>query len=128
MSTPSNDDVSSAVMFKSDRAFRVWRYGIGHSQLLLRAVPDSMDTVCLDLLFEAKTAASSGPPARSRRRTARQPRRVAPHHRTATGRYLAEAGETQIYAVLAALEEARFSGEAEVRVAASTALASALRT
>ncbi|WP_329300212.1 hypothetical protein OG410_18605 [Streptomyces sp. NBC_00659] len=48
--------MSSAVMFKSDRTFRVWRYGIGHSQLLLRAVPDSVDTVCLDLLFEDVSA------------------------------------------------------------------------
>lgn len=56
MPIPSNDDVSSAVMFKSDRTFRVWRYGIGHSQLLLRAVPDSVDTACLDLLFEGVSA------------------------------------------------------------------------
>lgn len=43
-------------MFKSDRTFRVWRYGVGHSQLLLRAVPDSVDTACLDLLFEGVSA------------------------------------------------------------------------
>lgn len=60
MPSPSNDDpsadVSSAVMFRSDRTFRVWRYGVGHSQLLLRAVPDGVDTVCLDLRFEGVSA------------------------------------------------------------------------
>jgi hypothetical protein len=60
MPTPSNNGpsaaVSSAVMFRSDRTFRVWRYGVGHSQLLLRAVPDSVDTVCLDLRFEGVSA------------------------------------------------------------------------
>ena len=43
-------------MFRSERTFRVWRYGVGHSQLLLRAVPDSVDSACLDLLFEGVTA------------------------------------------------------------------------
>lgn len=56
MPTPSSDGEGPAVMFTSDRTFRVWRYGIGHSQLLLRAVPDSMDTACLDLLFEGVSA------------------------------------------------------------------------
>ncbi|MGW4434769.1 hypothetical protein ACWELO_03130 [Streptomyces sp. NPDC004596] len=45
-----------AVMFRSDRTFRVWRYGIGHSQLLLRAVPDSRNPACLDLRFEGVSA------------------------------------------------------------------------
>lgn len=56
MPTPSNDGARSAVMFTSDRTFRVWRYGVGHSQLLLRAVPDSTDPACLDLLFEGVSA------------------------------------------------------------------------
>ncbi len=56
MPTPSSDGESPAVMFTSDRTFRVWRYGVGHSQLLLRAVPDSTDTACLDLLFEGVSA------------------------------------------------------------------------
>lgn len=56
MPTPSNNGASSVVMFKSDRTFRVWRYGVGHSQLLLRAVPDSVDTACLDLRFEGVSA------------------------------------------------------------------------
>lgn len=46
------DAASSEGLFRSERAFRVWRYGVGHSQLLLRAVPDGTDSACLDLLFE----------------------------------------------------------------------------
>lgn len=48
----SNNTAGSASLFRSERTFTVWRYGVGHSQLLLRAVPDSTDTACLDLLFE----------------------------------------------------------------------------
>ncbi|MET7735058.1 hypothetical protein ABZT02_27370 [Streptomyces sp. NPDC005402] len=44
------------VAFSSGRTFRVWRYGVGHSQLLLRAVPDEVDSACLDLLFEGVSA------------------------------------------------------------------------
>ncbi|GES28626.1 hypothetical protein San01_11130 [Streptomyces angustmyceticus] len=46
----------SAVLFRSERTFKVWRYGVGHSQLLLRAVPDDTETTCLDLLFEGVRA------------------------------------------------------------------------
>ncbi|MGX1853638.1 hypothetical protein [Streptomyces sp. NPDC055299] len=52
----SNNGSSSPVLFNSERTFTVWRYGVGHSQLLLRAVPDSRDTLCLDLLFEGVRA------------------------------------------------------------------------
>ncbi len=48
----TNNGPSSEILFSSERAFTVWRYGVGHSQLLLRAAPDSTDTRCLDLLFE----------------------------------------------------------------------------
>ncbi|MEU2264329.1 hypothetical protein ABZ557_29570 [Streptomyces sp. NPDC019645] len=51
-----NDDAGSSVLFSSDRVFRVWRYGSGHSQLLLRAAPDSAHPVRLDLLFEGVDA------------------------------------------------------------------------
>lgn len=34
----------------------MWRYGVGHSQLLLRAVPDEVQNDCLDLLFEGVSA------------------------------------------------------------------------
>ncbi|MEE4422137.1 hypothetical protein [Streptomyces bugieae] len=52
----ANDGSSSAILFRSQRTFTVWRYGVGHSQLLLRAVPDSGNTLCLDLLFEGVRA------------------------------------------------------------------------
>ncbi|GAA4903794.1 hypothetical protein ACFPM3_29255 [Streptomyces coeruleoprunus] len=42
---PSHD--ADPVLFRSDRTFRVWQYGVGHSQLLLRAGPEP-----LELLFE----------------------------------------------------------------------------
>ncbi|MEU2496481.1 hypothetical protein [Streptomyces sp. NPDC007883] len=51
-----SDDAGSSVLFGSDRVFRVWRYGSGHSQLLLRAAPDSAHPVRLDLLFEGVDA------------------------------------------------------------------------
>lgn len=51
-----SDDASSSVLFSSDRVFRVWRYGSGHSQLLLRAAPDSAHPMRLDLLFEGVDA------------------------------------------------------------------------
>ncbi|MFJ6948894.1 hypothetical protein ACISU4_30360 [Streptomyces wuyuanensis] len=47
-------DVS--VLFASERTFRVWRYGVGHSQLLLRAAPDAAHPVRMDLLFEGVDA------------------------------------------------------------------------
>ncbi|WP_432076495.1 hypothetical protein [Streptomyces wuyuanensis] len=46
----------ASVLFASERSFRVWRYGSGHSQLLLRAAPDSSETERLDLLFEGVEA------------------------------------------------------------------------
>ncbi|MFE0136590.1 hypothetical protein ACFWY6_34265 [Streptomyces sp. NPDC059037] len=38
----------------------MWRYGAGHSQLLLRATPDSDETTCLDLHFEGVAAVQLG--------------------------------------------------------------------
>ncbi len=38
-------------LFSSDRRFKLWRYGVGHSQLLLRSLPTE-DQPCLDILFE----------------------------------------------------------------------------
>lgn len=55
--TTHSDEVSDGfVGFTSQRTFTVWRYGVGHSQLLLRAVPDELSSVCLDLLFEGVSA------------------------------------------------------------------------
>ena len=56
LTTRSNELPGGAVTFSSERTFRVWRYGIGHSQLLLRAVPDKVNSACLDLLFEGVSA------------------------------------------------------------------------
>lgn len=56
MATPSVDESGGVLAFSSERAFKVWRYGVGHSQLLLRAVPDDSARVCLDLLFEGVSA------------------------------------------------------------------------
>jgi hypothetical protein len=53
---PSNESSEMPVLFGSDRIFRLWRYGVGHSQLLLRAVPDETDDSCLDILFEGVVA------------------------------------------------------------------------
>ncbi|SDN20309.1 hypothetical protein SAMN05444921_121153 [Streptomyces wuyuanensis] len=44
------------MLFASERSFRVWRYGVGHSQLLLRAAPDAGHPVRADLLFEGVEA------------------------------------------------------------------------
>ncbi|MBT2901666.1 hypothetical protein [Streptomyces sp. McG3] len=41
------------VLYASERTFRVWRYGVGHSHLLLRSLPAGRDTTRLDLHFEA---------------------------------------------------------------------------
>lgn len=38
----------------------MWRYGVGHSQLLLRAAPDSDESTCLDLHFEGVAAVQLG--------------------------------------------------------------------
>lgn len=56
MTTPSSDAPGARVLFRSDRVFKVWRYGVGHSQLLLRSVPDDTENRCLDILFEGVSA------------------------------------------------------------------------
>ncbi|MGW7076815.1 hypothetical protein [Streptomyces sp. NPDC054866] len=38
----------------------MWRYGVGHSQLLLRAAPDTDEVTCLDLHFEGVAAVQLG--------------------------------------------------------------------
>ncbi|WP_240138103.1 hypothetical protein [Streptomyces sp. MUM 178J] len=50
------DDADPSVVFASARRFRVWRYGVGHSQLLLRSAPDPSNPERLDLLFEGVEA------------------------------------------------------------------------
>ncbi|MFJ6630018.1 hypothetical protein ACIQMR_01250 [Streptomyces sp. NPDC091376] len=50
------DDADLSVLFSSERTFKVWRYGVGHSQLLLRADPEPSHPKRLDLLFEGVEA------------------------------------------------------------------------
>jgi hypothetical protein len=60
LTTRSSDTPSDSVMFSSERTFRIWRYGVGHSQLRLRAIPDNVEGTCLDLLFEGVRAMKLG--------------------------------------------------------------------
>ncbi|MFJ9806065.1 hypothetical protein [Streptomyces wuyuanensis] len=53
---PGTAGGDASVLFASGRSFRVWRYGAGHSQLLLRAAPDAAHPVRMDLLFEGVEA------------------------------------------------------------------------
>lgn len=53
MTTPLSSSSQSSVLFESEHTFKVWRYGVGHSQLLLRAAgDDDTDFHGIDLLFE----------------------------------------------------------------------------
>ena len=54
------EEVGSEVRFKSSRTFRMWRYGVGHSQLLLRATPGGAEPRCVDLHFEGIAAVQLG--------------------------------------------------------------------
>ncbi|MER7818565.1 hypothetical protein [Streptomyces sp. NPDC096153] len=56
MTISGQEDAVPSVLFSSERTFKVWRYGVGHSQLLLRAAPDAAQMVRLDLLFEGVDA------------------------------------------------------------------------
>ena len=49
--SPTHSDDQEAAPFASERKFKLWRYGVGHSQLLLRSVP-SAGQRCLDINFE----------------------------------------------------------------------------
>ncbi|MFD9503556.1 hypothetical protein [Streptomyces sp. NPDC060035] len=49
-------DAPPTVLYRSERTFRVWRYGVGHSHLLLRSLPDGENATQLDLHFEAVRA------------------------------------------------------------------------
>jgi len=54
------EEVGSEVRFKSSCTFRMWRYGVGHSQLLLRATPGGAEPRCVDLHFEGIAAVQLG--------------------------------------------------------------------
>lgn len=52
----TGSDAPPTVLYESGRTFRIWRYGVGHSHLLLRSLPDGGNTTQLDLHFEAVRA------------------------------------------------------------------------
>jgi hypothetical protein len=56
----SPEEARVEVRFKSSRTFRMWRYGVGHSQLLLRATPGGAEPRCFDLHFEGVAAVQLG--------------------------------------------------------------------
>lgn len=56
LTTRSDETPTGSIAFSSERIFRIWRYGVDHSQLLFRAVPDDTDNTCLDLHFEGVSA------------------------------------------------------------------------
>lgn len=49
-------DAPPTVLYRSERTFRLWRYGVGHSHLLLRSLPEGAHATQLDLRFEAVRA------------------------------------------------------------------------
>jgi hypothetical protein len=51
MLSPTRSDDPATTVFTSDRRFKLWRYGVGHSQMLLRSMP-SDGWRCLDVNFE----------------------------------------------------------------------------
>lgn len=53
---PSRDSSTSIDTFESDRHFQVWRYEVGHAQLLLRSVKGDDHGSRIDVLFKAVQA------------------------------------------------------------------------
>jgi hypothetical protein len=51
LETSSDGGAGRQALFSSPRMFRLWRYGVGHSQLLLRSLATAGEP-CLDVLFE----------------------------------------------------------------------------
>ncbi|MEV0675998.1 hypothetical protein AB0I60_05685 [Actinosynnema sp. NPDC050436] len=46
----------SGVLFTAQRSFSLWKYGVGHSQLLIRSVPSGSQEFCMDIKFEGVAA------------------------------------------------------------------------
>ncbi|MCE7001171.1 hypothetical protein LZG04_41085 [Saccharothrix sp. S26] len=51
--TPSGEP---EVLFTSERTFKVWRYGVGHSQLLIRSAPEDAEDEFIDIHFDGVAA------------------------------------------------------------------------
>jgi hypothetical protein len=50
---PTGDGSTPIDTFKSDRHFQLWRYEVGHAQLLLRSVKGDHHASRIDMLFRA---------------------------------------------------------------------------
>ena len=50
------DDPTPIDVFESDRRFQVWRYEVGHAQLLVRSVKGDHGPSRIDVLFKAVEA------------------------------------------------------------------------
>ncbi|MEU5955398.1 hypothetical protein [Streptomyces sp. NPDC047525] len=86
--------------FQSPRTFRMWRYGVGHSQLLLRALPENTESTDLDLHFEGVAAVQLGT------RYVAPRLRLADRHERATLRTLAQTGAGPRHVAIAIESEA----------------------
>jgi hypothetical protein len=53
---PAGDRQTPIDTFESGRHFQIWRYEVGHAQLLLRSVKGDHDASRIDVLFKAVEA------------------------------------------------------------------------
>src|SRR4051794_7357175 len=53
---PTGDGSTPIDTFESDRHFQIWRYEVGHAQLLLRSVKDDHHASRIDVLFKTVKA------------------------------------------------------------------------
>jgi hypothetical protein len=53
---PTGDGSAPIDAFESDRHFQIWRYEVGHAQLLLRSVKGDQHSSRVDVLFKAVEA------------------------------------------------------------------------
>jgi hypothetical protein len=53
---PTGDGPTPIDTFESDRHFQIWRYEVGHAQLLLRSVKGDRHASRIDVLFKAVKA------------------------------------------------------------------------
>lgn len=53
---PAGDSSTAIDTFGSDRQFQIWRYEVGHAQLLLRSMKGDQHASRIDVLFTAVEA------------------------------------------------------------------------
>lgn len=51
--------MNDRVVFESSREFRLWKYAVGHSQLLLRSPSGPEHATCVDIFFKGVSRISS---------------------------------------------------------------------